>query len=83
MKIIFALFFVIMFSTPHEAQVQSVFEKNFSLNQTVSLGQKGWEISKREVNRYSDLVINPYRTSSPDTTQTTSPDSTGPRPRTL
>jgi hypothetical protein len=40
----------------------------------VSPGYTGWEISKREVNRYSDLVTNPYRTSSTDTTMTKSPD---------
>ena len=79
MKIIFALIFIIIFSTPYQAQIKSVFEKEISQNQNswfnLTTEQTGPEISKKEVNRYSDLVSNPYRILFLDTTQTTSPDS--------
>jgi len=79
MKIIFTLIFIIIFSIPYKAQIKSMSEKEISQNQnhwfSLTTEQTGLEMSKKEVNRYSDLVSNQNKTSFFDTTGTSFPDS--------
>ena len=67
MKIIFTLIFIIIFSIPYKAQIKSMSEKEISQNQnhwfSLTTEQTGLEMSKKEVNRYSDLVSNQNKTS--------------------
>ncbi len=67
MKIIYALVMWVLFSTLYQAQFKPVFEKKILLNQNTWLSR---QISKNEVNRYSDLIPNPNETLFPDTINT-------------
>ena len=58
MKTIYALFFLIVFSTIPYAQFKTVFDKNIQLNQRALLSQ---QISKGEGYRYSDSISNPTK----------------------
>lgn len=71
MKIVYALGFFVLFSTLYQAQFKPVFEKKIYLNQNAWLSR---QTSLNEINRYSDLVANPNKTSFLDTIKTSSSD---------
>src|ERR1017187_10376860 len=58
MKIIYTLFFLVVFSTLHPAQFKTTFDNKISLNQNALLSQP---LSKGEDYRYSDSISNPTK----------------------
>src|ERR1035437_9036505 len=61
MKTIYALFFLIVFSTIPQAQYKSVFNNKISLNQNMRLSQ---QLSMNRINSYSDSAANQNNTRS-------------------
>jgi len=71
MKIVYTLVFFVLFSTLYQAQFKPAFDKKISLNQNTWLSR---QISKSEINRYSDLASNPNKTSFPNNINTSLTD---------
>lgn len=77
-KNIYFLFTLFLIPILLHAQFKPAYERKILLNQNAWLslpaGQAGRQISKSEINRYSDLVLNPNKVSFPDTNKSSSPD---------
>jgi len=67
MKNVYLLFFLFLVSISLQAQFKPVFDKKISINQNISFGR---QMSINEINRYSDLVPNPNKTSFQDINNT-------------
>src|ERR1035437_9827130 len=67
MKTIYALFFLIVFSTIPQAQYKSVFNNKISLNQNMRLSR---QLSMNRINGYSDSAVNQNNTASQVTNRT-------------
>ena len=73
MKTICTLALVILYSTLQQAQFKSALDMNLSLKKNILASP---QISMNGINRFSDLVYNPNRTSSLYNYDNSSPDST-------